>query len=157
MYRLVSFSEKSQNGMLVHGTLVTVLKQARKNWCRLGMAGEVFRPDGTSICEVSDRMIWRLPLEPDMSVMQHKKGWRVIGRHRWVAGAKISESAIPGTGWRRFTATIRGWRNWKIAVNHRHNERQLGYVLRRVRWIRDLIDMGNEDIFNHVNDWKMFD
>lgn len=73
----------------------------------------------------------------------HRKRWRVIGRHRWVAGALISESVSDDDTERRFTATIRGWRNWKIY----QGTSMLGYlqvIIRIVRAICVQIDLEGE-------------
>lgn len=71
--------------------------------------------------------------------------WRVIGRHRWVAGATISESIrIDGGKAHRFTATIRGYRNWKI-FEGTVSPAILESVIRVVRAIRDQIDKDGED------------
>ena len=45
-----------------------------------------------------------------------KSRWKIIARHKWVMGATITESYLddPAVNLRRFTATIRGWRNWKM-------------------------------------------
>ena len=44
---------------------------------------------------------------------QHR--WQVIGRHKWVDGATITESIRrDNSEFRRFTATIFGYRNWRI-------------------------------------------
>jgi len=38
---------------------------------------------------------------------------KIIARHRWVAGATITESLVDeDRNIKRFTATIRGWRNF---------------------------------------------
>ena len=42
---------------------------------------------------------------------------RIIGRQFWAEGCKVTESLIDErmlSGKRRYTATIRGFRNWKI-------------------------------------------
>ncbi|GAH70952.1 unnamed protein product, partial [marine sediment metagenome] len=40
---------------------------------------------------------------------------KILARHRWVVGATITESLVDeDRNIRRFTATIRGWRNFKI-------------------------------------------
>ena len=59
MYKLNSWD--GVNGMLHFGTLVQCLRLARRNWRRLGIPSEIYRPDSTSLREISNRMAWRLP------------------------------------------------------------------------------------------------
>ncbi|GFN32541.1 hypothetical protein [Paenibacillus xylaniclasticus] len=75
------------------------------------------------------------------------KQWNVISRHKWVAGAVITESYNENnSNVRRFTATIRGWRNFKIFEGEaRPNIRQ--EVMNKVVEIRDRIDSGDETVF----------
>ena len=47
--------------MIYFGTLIVCFKLGRRLWQRLGQIGIIYRPDGTDIWHVSDRMIWRLP------------------------------------------------------------------------------------------------
>ena len=73
--------------------------------------------------------------------------WRIIGRHRWVAGAVITESyATDDDTVRRFTATIRGYGGWRIF------EGKIApgidqVVTERVRAIRDRIEAGDDSVF----------
>ena len=67
----------------------------------------------------------------------------------WLLGATITESYLddPAVNLRRFTATIRGWRNWKMyegVLYHGLADK----VAERVREIRDRIDAGDESVFN---------
>ena len=78
-----------------------------------------------------------------------KPRWKIIARHKWVLGATITESYFdaPAVNLRRFTATIRGWGNWKIyegVLYHGLADK----VAERVREIRDRIDAGDESVFN---------
>jgi len=78
-----------------------------------------------------------------------KSRWKIIARHKWVLGATITESYLddPAVNLRRFTATIRGWRNWKMyegVLYHGLADK----VAERVREIRDRIDAGDESVFN---------
>lgn len=73
---------------------------------------------------------------------------KVIARHKWVSGATISESIIPGQpeGYRKFTATIRGFRNWLI-WNGLVGPDTVNEVIHRVINFRNRIDAGDETIF----------
>ena len=75
--------------------------------------------------------------------------WKIIARHKWISGATVTESYLddPAVNLRRFTATIRGWRNWKMyegVLYHGLADK----VAERVREIRDRIDAGDESVFN---------
>jgi len=70
---------------------------------------------------------------------------KIIARHKWVVGAVITES-YQNDNIRRFTATIRGFRNWKI-YEGKLKPGITVEVIRTVRHIRDVIDAGNESIF----------
>jgi len=73
---------------------------------------------------------------------------QILARHHhWVEGATITESYDTNDDTiRRFTATIRGWRNFLIYEGkvQRHT---VEAVKNRVQTVRDSIDMGNESIF----------
>lgn len=77
----------------------------------------------------------------------------VIGRHRWVTGALITESVEREEGWiRRYTATIRGFRNWKIWQGECGPDVS-AYVISTVKAIRDRIDAGDEAVFYRPNEY----
>ena len=78
--------------------------------------------------------------------------WKIVGRHKWVSGAIITESYDNskerlGYSYRRFTATIRGWRNFLIYEGDL-TEGVTKKVRKRVIEIRDRIDKGDESIFH---------
>lgn len=80
--------------------------------------------------------------------------WRILGRHKWVVNAKITESVnmdLPHN--RRFTATICGWHNWKIYEGQSTSTEILQLISRVVRAIRDQIETYGEDaeVFTAVN------
>jgi len=66
--------------------------------------------------------------------------WVTLARHnRWVRNCSITETS-DGTGKNhRFTATIRGFRNWKIYQGRAYPE-EVGLVIKLVRCIRDKIE-----------------
>jgi len=75
------------------------------------------------------------------------KKWQILARHKWVAGATITEScSVSGGSIRKFTATIRGFRNWLIYCG---DVRKISAqeVIKRVQEIRDRIDSGDEAVF----------
>jgi hypothetical protein len=89
-----------------------------------------------------------------------KNKFKIIARHKWVAGAVITESIEREEGnIRRFTATIRGWRNWKIwegslpdyIIKHNGDAHALTESIKsHVISIRDRIDAGDESVFSQA-------
>ena len=76
---------------------------------------------------------------------------KIIGRHRDRVGICITESydeKKEGDSYRRFTATIRGWRNWKLYEGYMF-EGIFEKVVEKAIEIRDLIDSNDPDIFNY--------
>jgi hypothetical protein len=69
---------------------------------------------------------------------------RILARHKRVDGATITESVSEDGTIRRYTATIRGWRAWKIYEGRDCNLRD---VIAKAREIRDRIDSGDESVF----------
>jgi hypothetical protein len=72
--------------------------------------------------------------------------WKIIARHKWVSGAVIAES-VTDENIRRFTATIRGWRNWKIWEG-KGEKVETQSIINQVMAIRDRIDAKDESVFN---------
>lgn len=81
--------------------------------------------------------------------------FRVLARHKWVAGATITESYNEATDERRFTASILGWTNWKIAKAGKGKHVNPALVALKVRNIRDRIEAGDEDVFREKNKWRI--
>ena len=80
--------------------------------------------------------------------------FRIIARHQWVAGAKITESiSAADNAVRRFTATIRGWQNWKIYQGDTRSLYVLDWIIHTVRSIRERIDAGDETVFAEPNEY----
>ena len=72
---------------------------------------------------------------------------KIIGRHKWVEGATITESYDETDDTkRRFTATIRGFRNWKIYEGKLQDD-TTGFVRLKVIHLRDRIDANDEAVF----------
>ena len=74
-------------------------------------------------------------------------GFKIIARHKWVAKATISEScSTDDSRIRRYTATICGWRNWRIFEG---DVRLIAVeqIIDKVRSIRDRIEANDESIF----------
>lgn len=82
-------------------------------------------------------------------------GWKVLQRNRkWVDGCTITESVKPdwnenGQSFRRFTATIRGFQNFKIWEGYidRPCHEIVAEVISLVTAVRDRIDSGDESDF----------
>ena len=80
--------------------------------------------------------------------------WKIIARHKWVSNATITESElieddIPSglTSYRRFTATILGWRGFRIFEGRIYSG--VGEDVRaKVTEIRDRIEAGDESVFH---------
>ena len=73
--------------------------------------------------------------------------WQVLARHKWVAGCTITESInLEEDNIRRFTATIRGWRNWVI-YEGKARSIQTDEIVNKVVYIREQIDNGSKSIF----------
>ena len=81
--------------------------------------------------------------------------WRILARHRWVVGALITESVNDDSTAYRYTATVRGYRNWKV-FEGRGGPGYLDLIIRIVRAIRDQIDADGEDCeaFMAVNEYS---
>lgn len=100
-------------------------------------------------------------LRKTIYVKYDKSNWppekfRVIARHKWVAGAFITESVKVNqvdsstASIRRFTATIRGFRSWRIYQGESFNG-VANYVIATVKEIRNRIDAGDDSIFDEPN------
>ncbi len=75
---------------------------------------------------------------------------KIIARHRWVAGATITESLVDeDKNIKRFTATIRGWRNFKI-FEGKGNNIDTDFIVNKVKEIRKKIDGGDETVFQKM-------
>jgi len=73
---------------------------------------------------------------------------KIIARHKWIAGTTITESDV-NDEITRFTATIRGYRNWRIFQGKVDNH-TVEAIIARVKQIRDRIDAGDEDVFYEI-------
>lgn len=83
------------------------------------------------------------------------KTWKVLAHHkRWVEGATITESVVDNYAGdipvRRFTATIRGWQNWKLYQGNKWN---IKAIIQHVHEIQDRIDRNDETIFTEKGAW----
>lgn len=92
---------------------------------------------------------------------QKRKGggeMKVLAKHKWVGGATITESHDEvkelrrNTTYRRFTATIRGWQNFKIYEGPL-SENIAEKIRDTVIEIRNAIDAGDEGVFDHKGYW----
>jgi len=71
---------------------------------------------------------------------------RIVGRHKHIIGATITES-VNDDNVRRFTATIRGFQNWRIFEGKTMPD-TFKNVIAKVREIRDRIDNDDETVFH---------
>lgn len=90
------------------------------------------------------------------------KQWKILARHRWVSRCTISESMkIEDDLYRRFTATIDGWRNWHIWQGHIGIEATppmsmndlCQMIIKKVSAIRDRIRSNDESVFEEPQAW----
>ena len=94
-----------------------------------------------------------------------KQQWKVLQRNKlWAAGCIVTESvdltyAGPGTH-RRYTATIRGFKNFRIWIGYFGKEQSIPnskpvveQVIETVRALRDRVDAGDETAFDHTQAW----
>jgi hypothetical protein len=72
---------------------------------------------------------------------------RIIGRHKHVIGATITESVDEDDNIRRFTATIRGFQNWRLFEGKTTSD-TFTKIIAKVKEIRDRIDEGDEAVFH---------
>ncbi len=74
------------------------------------------------------------------------RDWQILARHKWVAHATVTESYRERANMRRFTATIHGWRNFKIweGPSEQMNPQA---VITRVRELRDQIEKGDNRVW----------
>ena len=81
--------------------------------------------------------------------------WRILARHKWVVGALITESVNDDSSAYRYTATIRGYRNWKI-FEAKGGPDTLPLIIRIVRAIRNQIDVLGEgcEAFMATNEYS---
>lgn len=82
--------------------------------------------------------------------------YRVLARHRnWVSGCTITESISECDRYRRFTATIDGWRGFEIWCGALYDTPDPKDIIRRiiakVREIQDAIRSGNDTHFYQDN------
>lgn len=92
--------------------------------------------------------------------MSKKAKFRILARHKWVEGAIITESVRRddatdenGVSIRRFTATIRGFRNWKIYEGSAPSD-IVRHIIKYVSDIRDKIDNGDNEVFKEPNIYR---
>lgn len=73
--------------------------------------------------------------------------WRRVAVHTdWVNDAKITESVYDDGSKRRFTATVLGWRNWKIWEGD-CTDISVPLIIKNVENIRKRILAGDETVF----------
>ena len=79
--------------------------------------------------------------------------WQILARHKWICGCVITESDNENRSngqhpaYRRFTATIRGWRNFKIYEGYLYDG-LVEEITGCVEAIRSRIDKGDKMVFH---------
>lgn len=85
------------------------------------------------------------------------RSWQVGARHKWVSGVTITESvSSENSSVRRFTATIKGYRNWHIwqgNIVEQGAANVVAAVQAKVIAIRDRIEEGDESVFHESQAW----
>ena len=85
---------------------------------------------------------------------RYGKRMKILARHKWVEGAVITESVdekregYKDISYRRFTATIEGFQNWKIYEGYLTEDTAIK-VKEMVKHIQGCIKRGDETIFKH--------
>ena len=80
--------------------------------------------------------------------------YRVLARHRWVSGCTITESISDCDRYRRFTATIDGWRGFEIycgALYEADHKDIIRRIIAKVKEIQENIRIGNDYHFYQDN------
>lgn len=76
--------------------------------------------------------------------------WHILARHKWISNCTITESVLGNSTTRRYTATIYGWRNWKIwqgDIKKIGNDAVVKLVTDKVRNIKERIEQHDESVF----------
>ena len=77
--------------------------------------------------------------------------WRIIGRHKWITNTTITESVCrDDEHYRRFTATIYGYRNWRLWQGNMSEEGMshvVATVQAKVQGIKARIAADDETVF----------
>lgn len=74
--------------------------------------------------------------------------WKILARHKPLTGVTITEScAIDDDLWRRYTATIRGHRNFLIYEGYCCDV-EFSKIIATTHVIRAKIDIGDESVFD---------
>ena len=78
---------------------------------------------------------------------------KILARHKnWVSGATISESVSENGKIRRFTATIRGWQNFRIyegpLYEQDNSEEIIKKIISTVKDIKNRINNNDDSVFN---------
>lgn len=80
-----------------------------------------------------------------------RKRYKILTRHFWVEDCTITESInlekeVDKIAYRKFTATIKGWRNFLI-YEGRFQNNMTPTIIKRVREIKKRIENGDENVF----------
>ena len=87
---------------------------------------------------------------------------KILARHKWITKCLITESMDINSprAYRRFTATILGWRNWLIwegylCYNGMTNEKITDLVLAKVREIKTRILNSDTLVFDNKGQYNL--
>ena len=73
---------------------------------------------------------------------------KILARHKWLVGCTITESVDrEDTAYRRFTATINGWQNFKIYEGFLIKDMAQA-IINRVKTVQERIQSGDDSVFN---------
>lgn len=72
--------------------------------------------------------------------------YKVIGRHHWLVDCTITESISECERYRKFTATILGWRGFEIYCGVLYDG-LVKAVIAKVKEIRNKIEKGEDSCF----------
>lgn len=80
-----------------------------------------------------------------------KERYKILARHKWVKDCTITESVNlwredAEVSYRRFTATIKGWRNFRI-YDGQMTDTVVRAVIKRVERIKERIENGDDNVF----------
>jgi hypothetical protein len=79
------------------------------------------------------------------------EGWHVLARHKWVSGAVITEQCNAASTCKRCTATIRGFRNWRLwEGDYGAAQAKVKEIISTVRKIVERVDADDEAVFQET-------
>jgi len=82
-----------------------------------------------------------------------KRKFKILARHKWLVNTTITESYdINNEAYRRYTATICGYTNWRIYEGFcNDNKKRVDFIINKVKEIRNKIESGDKSVFYESN------